>query len=175
MRPILHLCHCPSWLRRSSQVARTKDLPLVVDGDPQAENAGSRSRLGLEAWGTPGTGLATATGVSTQREARLGLIGITRWMSRYRSRPDPQTRTSHQQGALWEPTADRTVATGRLRGECKAVYRLRRAKGLQVQTARRAKRASPARVPLPGAIRPDQRWSVVSDRFADGRWFRILL
>ena len=31
-------------------------------------------------------------------------------------------------------------------------------------------------MPLPGASRPNQRWSMdfVSDRLADGRWFRIL-
>lgn len=58
----------------------------------------------------------------------------------------------------------------------KRVYRLYREEGLQVRTPKRAKRAAHTRVPLPGAIRPNQRWSMdfVSDRFADGRWFRIL-
>jgi putative transposase len=62
------------------------------------------------------------------------------------------------------------------RVNAKRVYRLYRAEALQVRTAKRAKRAVQARVPLPGAARPNQRWSMdfVSDRFADGRWFRIL-
>jgi putative transposase len=58
----------------------------------------------------------------------------------------------------------------------KRVYRLYREEALQVRTVKRAKRAAQARVPLPGATRVNQRWSMdfVSDRFADGRWFRIL-
>ncbi len=58
----------------------------------------------------------------------------------------------------------------------KRVYRLYREEGLQVRTAKRAKRAARARVPLMQAVRPNQRWSMdfVSDRLADGRWFRIL-
>src|ERR1700685_1254143 len=58
----------------------------------------------------------------------------------------------------------------------KRVYRLYREEGLQVRTAKRSKRAAHARVPLAGARRPNQRWSMdfVSDRFGDGRWFRIL-
>ncbi len=58
----------------------------------------------------------------------------------------------------------------------KRVYRLYRQEGLQVRTPKRAKRAAQVRVPLSGASRPNQRWSMdfVSDRFADGRWFRIL-
>ena len=58
----------------------------------------------------------------------------------------------------------------------KRVYRLYREEGLQVRRTKRAKRAAHERVPLTGAMRPNQRWSMdfVSDRFADGRWFRIL-
>ena len=58
----------------------------------------------------------------------------------------------------------------------KRVYRLYREEGLQVRTAKRTKRANHVRVPLAGATQPNQRWSMdfVSDRFADGRWFRIL-
>jgi putative transposase len=58
----------------------------------------------------------------------------------------------------------------------KRVYRLYREEALQVQTAKRRKRAAHTRVPLPQAVRPNQRWSMdfVSDRLADGRWFRIL-
>jgi putative transposase len=58
----------------------------------------------------------------------------------------------------------------------KRVYRLYRAEALQVRTKKRAKRAAQVRVPLSGATRPNQRWSMdfVSDRLADGRWFRVL-
>jgi putative transposase len=53
---------------------------------------------------------------------------------------------------------------------------LYRQEGLQVRTAKRGKRAAYTRVPLPEPVRPNQRWSMdfVSDRLADGRWFRIL-
>ena len=62
------------------------------------------------------------------------------------------------------------------RVNAKRVYRLYRDEGLQVRTAKRTKRDGQARVALAGASRPNQRWSMdfVSDRFADGRWFRIL-
>lgn len=58
----------------------------------------------------------------------------------------------------------------------KRVYRLYREEGLQVRVKKRTKRAAHARVPLPEAARPNQRWSMdfVSDRLADNRWFRIL-
>ncbi len=58
----------------------------------------------------------------------------------------------------------------------KRIYRLYREEGLQVRTAKRAKRAAHTRVPLPEPVRANQRWSMdfVSDRFADGKWFRIL-
>ena len=58
----------------------------------------------------------------------------------------------------------------------KRVYRLYREEGLQVRTKKRGKRAAHARVPLPEAARPNQRWSMdfVSDRLVDSRWFRIL-
>jgi putative transposase len=62
------------------------------------------------------------------------------------------------------------------KGNAKRVYRLYREEGLQVRTQKRTKHASQPRVALPSAMRPNQRWSMdlVSDRFADGRWFRIL-
>lgn len=58
----------------------------------------------------------------------------------------------------------------------KRVYRLYREEGLQVRTKKRAKHAAHVRVPLPSADRRNQRWSMdfVSDRFANGLWFRIL-
>lgn len=57
----------------------------------------------------------------------------------------------------------------------KHIYRLYREEGLTVRTKKR-KRAAQTRVPVPAAQRPNQRWSMdfVSDRFSDGRWFRVL-
>ncbi len=58
----------------------------------------------------------------------------------------------------------------------KRVYRLYRDEQLQVQAAKRIKRAPHLRVPLTGAMRPNQRWSMdfVSDRLVGEGWFRIL-
>jgi putative transposase len=58
----------------------------------------------------------------------------------------------------------------------KRIYRLYCEEGLQVRMGKRVKRAAHVRVPLRGACRANQRWSMdfVSDRLADGRWFRIL-
>jgi putative transposase len=112
-----------------------------------------------------------------------GLIGITRWSNRYESRRDLQTELRMR---LRELAGSRTRygyrrLTVMLRREgwkvnAKRVYRLYREEGLQVRRTKHAKRVAHARVALPGAARPNQRWSMdfVSDRFADGRWFRIL-
>jgi putative transposase len=45
-----------------------------------------------------------------------------------------------------------------------------------VRTQHRTKAAGQACVPQPGATAPNQRWSMdfMSERVADGRWFRIL-
>jgi len=58
----------------------------------------------------------------------------------------------------------------------KRVYRIYREENLGIRTAKRKKHRVQARVPLPEPTRPNQRWSMdfVSDRLADGRWFRIL-
>jgi putative transposase len=57
----------------------------------------------------------------------------------------------------------------------KRIYRLYREEGLIVRTQKR-KRAAQSRVPLSSATGPNHRWSMdfVSDRLADGRWFRVL-
>lgn len=56
------------------------------------------------------------------------------------------------------------------------VYRLYRQENLLVRTKTRRKRVARIRVPLAGAERPNQRWSMdfMSDRLADGRAFRVL-
>jgi len=62
------------------------------------------------------------------------------------------------------------------RVNAKRIYRLDTEEGLTVRTKHRTKAAGRARVPQPGATAPNQRWSMdfMSDRVADGRWFRIL-
>ena len=112
-----------------------------------------------------------------------GLAGITRWINRYQSRRDPQTglrmRLRELAGSRTRYGYRRLTVLLRREGwkvNAKRVYRLYRAEQLQVRTKKRAKRAAQVRVPLSGATRPNQRWSMdfVSDRLADGRWFRIL-
>ena len=111
-----------------------------------------------------------------------GLIGITRWSNRYQSRKDPQMalriRLRELAGSRVRYGYRRLTVLLRREGwtvNAKRVYRLYSQEGLQVRTVKRAKRTGQARVALPGASRPNQRWSMdfVSDRFADGRWFRI--
>jgi putative transposase len=57
----------------------------------------------------------------------------------------------------------------------KRVYRIYKEEGLMVRTQKR-KKAAAARVPLPAATRPNQRWSMdfIHDRLADQRCFRVL-
>lgn len=57
----------------------------------------------------------------------------------------------------------------------KRIYRLYKEEGLIVRTQKR-KKAAQSRVPLSSATGPNHRWSMdfVSDRLADGRWFRVL-
>ena len=112
-----------------------------------------------------------------------GLIGITRWSNRYQSRRDRQDELRLR---IRELAASR-VRYGYRRltvllcregwsVNAKRVYRLYAEEGLQLRAKKRAKRAAHARVPLPSPVRANQRWSMdfVSDRLADGRWFRIL-
>jgi putative transposase len=112
-----------------------------------------------------------------------GLIGITRWINRYQSRRDPQSelriRLRDLAGSRVRYGYRRLTVLLRREGwtvNAKRIYRLYREESLQVRTAKRAKRASHTRVPLPQSVRANQRWSMdfVSDRFSDGRWFRIL-
>ena len=111
------------------------------------------------------------------------LIGITRWSNRYQSCRDPQLdlRMRLRELASTRVRYGYRRLTILLRREgrqvnAKRVYRLYCEEGLQVRTKKRAKRATHVRVPLPAATRWNQRWSMdfVSDRFANGLWFRIL-
>jgi putative transposase len=58
----------------------------------------------------------------------------------------------------------------------KRIYRLYKQEGLELRYKRQKKRAAQIRVPLPGASRRNERWSMdfVTDRLEDGRSFRIL-
>src|SRR4029077_14631917 len=112
-----------------------------------------------------------------------GLVTITRWSNRYQSQRDPQAelrmRLRELAGSRVRYGYRRLTVLLRREGRVvntKRVYRLYREEGLQVRTTKRAKRAAHLRVPLREATRSNQRWSMdfVSDRLADGRWFRIL-
>jgi putative transposase len=112
-----------------------------------------------------------------------GLVGITRWINRYQSRRDPQDELRQRLRDLAgnRPRYGYRRLTVMLRREgwrvnTKRVYRIYREENLGVRTAQRKKRSTHLRVPLPEPTRPNQRWSMdfVSDRVADGRWFRIL-
>ena len=119
--------------------------------------------------------------VSERRACEL--VGITRWSNRYQSRRDPQSelriRLRELAGSRVRYGYRRLTVLLRREGRkvnAKRIYRLYREEGLQVRTAKHGKRAAHTRVPLAQATRPNQRWSMdfVSDRCADGRWFRIL-
>ena len=112
-----------------------------------------------------------------------GLMGITRWSNRYQSCRDLQSelrmRLRELAGSRTRYGYRRLTVMLRRQGwkvNAKRVYRLYREEQLQVRTAKRTKREPHLRVPLASAGRPNQRWSMdfVSDRFADGRGFRIL-
>ena len=108
---------------------------------------------------------------------------ITRWSNRYQSRRDAQ---SELRVRLRDLAATRirygyrrlTVMLRRegWRVNTKRVYRLYREEALQVRTKKRVKSAAQVRIRLPEATFANQRWSMdfVSERLADGRWFRIL-
>jgi len=108
---------------------------------------------------------------------------ITRWSNRYQSRRDPQTelriRLRDLAGTRIRYGYRRLTVMLRREGwrvNTKRVYRLYREEALQVRTKKRVKSAAQVRIRLPEATFANQRWSMdfVSERLADGRWFRIL-
>jgi putative transposase len=108
---------------------------------------------------------------------------ITRWSNRYQSRRDPQTELRIRLRDLAATRIRygyrRLTVMLRREGWCvntKRVYRLYREEALQVRTKKRVKSAAQVRITLPEATFANQRWSMdfVSERLADGRWFRIL-
>jgi putative transposase len=122
-------------------------------------------------------------GYQLSENRACGLMGITRWSNRYQSCRDPQNelrmRLRDLAGSRTRYGYRRLTVLLRRQGwnvNAKRVYRLYREEQLQVRTAKRAKQEPQLRVPLVAAGRANQRWSMdfVSDRLADGRWFRIL-
>jgi putative transposase len=134
-----------------------------------------RARCTLAQWAQ------AAYGLSQRRAARL--IPVRIQTLRYRLTRDPQDALRQR---LRELAAVRvrfgyrrlTVLLKRegWRVNAKRVYRLYGLEGLAVRTKPRKRLAARARVPLPAATRPNERWSMdfVSARLADGRWFRTL-
>jgi putative transposase len=127
------------------------------------------------------SGIRQAYELSEKRAC--GLVGITRWSNRYQSCRDSQDdlRQRLRELAGSRPRYGYRRLTVMLRREgwkvnAKRVFRIYREENLGVRTSQRRKRSTHVRVPLPQASRPNQRWSMdfVSDRLADGRWFRIL-
>jgi putative transposase len=112
-----------------------------------------------------------------------GLLPVQRATLRYHSRRDPQTALRMR---LRELAASRVRfgyrrLTVLLRREgwavnAKRIYRLYREDGLTVRTKVRRRIARRQRAPLLRPTRPNERWAMdfVSDRVADGRWFRVL-
>jgi len=108
-------------------------------------------------------------------ERACGLVGITRWINRYRSRRDPQEelRQRLRELAGSRPRFGYRRLTVLLRREgwpvnARRVSRLYRQEELGVRTAKRKWRAAQQRVPLPEPTRPNQHWSMdfVSDRLS---------
>src|SRR5690349_10377568 len=157
---------------------RTARTAAATRREPQAEDAGGRSNPGqaYSAGGALKKGLKPAArrelvsdirkGYQLSERRACGLIGITRWINRYRSRRDRQPelrmRIRELAGSRVRYGYRRIAVLLRREGwrvNTKRVYRLYREEGLQVRTKRRGKRAAHARVPLPEAARPNQRWS----------------
>ena len=119
--------------------------------------------------------------VSERRAARL--LELDRATLRYRSYKDRQEGLRHR---LRELAANRVRygyrrLTVLLQRECwkvnaKRIYRIYSEKGLTARTPERKNLASRTRVPLPAAVRPNQRWSMdfMAARLHDNRLFRIL-
>lgn len=119
--------------------------------------------------------------LSERRAARLA--GWDRSSHRYRSRKDPQEalrRRLKEVAATHVRYGYRRLAV-LLRREgwrvnTKRVYRIYTEEGLAVRTKHRKKIARRDRVPAPTPLRANQCWSMdfVTDKFTDGRSFRVL-
>jgi hypothetical protein len=170
---------------RAAPVARRESQTEDLGGRPdagQAHSAGDAIKKGLKPAARRELVRKVRQAYQLSENRACGLIGITRWINRYQSARSAGGTAHPFAGSGGQPGSVRISAlTVQLRREgwrvnTKRVYRLYREEGLQVQRVKRAKRATHVRVPLSGAVRPNQRWSMdfVSDRLADGGWFRIL-
>lgn len=111
------------------------------------------------------------------------LLPVQRVTLRHQSRRDPQTALRmrlRELAASWVRFGYRRL-TVLLRREgwavnAERIYRLCKEDGLTVRTKVRRKIARRQRAPLLRPTRPNERWAMdfVSDRVADGRWFRVL-
>src|SRR6267142_52916 len=180
---------------RGAGVERTAGVAPTARRKSQAQDLGSRPHLGQTH--SAGSAVKKSLKPAARREMvrsirqayqlnesrACGLVGITRWINRYQSRRDPQDQLRRRLRELAgnRPRYGYRRLTVMLRREgwkvnTKRVYRIYREENLGVRTATRKRRSSHLRVALAQPTRPNQRWSMdfVSDRLADGRWFRIL-
>jgi putative transposase len=119
--------------------------------------------------------------LSERRATRLA--GLDRSSHRYRSRKDPQEalRRRLKEIAATHVRYGYRRLTVLLRREgwsvnTKRVYRINCEEGMAVRTKQRKKIARRDRVQAPSPVRANQCWSMdfVSDKFTDGRSFRVL-
>jgi putative transposase len=166
-------------LREENRRLKTLVADLTLDKQILQEVLSKKS----DARRTSRTGREYQAAIPVSQRRACGLMGITHWSNRYRSGKDPpaalRLRCRELAASRVRYGYRRLAMLLRREGwkvNAKRVYRLYRQEGLQVRTAKRTRCAAGSRVALPGATRPNQRWSMdfVSDRLADGRWFRIL-
>ena len=169
----------PTTARRKPQAERDRSGPHVR----QAHFAGSALKKGLKPAKRRELVRQVRQAYRLSEKRACGLMRITRWSNRYQSRRDRQTELRMR---LRDLAAVRirygyrrlTVMLRRegWRVNTKRVYRLYREEALQVRTKKRVKSAAQVRITLAEATFANPRWSMdfVSERLADGRWFRIL-
>ena len=179
----------PVWAERTPRASATagreseaQDLGRRSDAR-QAHIAGGAVKKGLKPAARRGLVRQVRQAYQLSERRACGLVGITRWTNRYQSRRDPQAelrmRLRELAGSRVRYGYRRLTVLLRREGwavNAKRVYRLYREEGLQVRTRQACQKGRAHARSAAGAIRPNQRWSMdfVSDRFADGRWFRIL-
>ena len=125
--------------------------------------------------------LKSEHGMSERRACKVA--GFDRMTARYRSRRPDDARLRERMVAVARER--RRFGYRRLHvmlkregfaANHKRVYRMYREEGLMVRKRKGRKRALGTRTPMPGALAPNDRWSLdfVADQFVCGRRFRIL-
>jgi len=119
--------------------------------------------------------------VSQRRACRLVLLGRSTYQYRSQAQDQSGLRMRLKELAAVRVRYGYRRLTILLRREGwevgpRRINRLYRQENLLVRTKTRRKRVARLRVPLTGAERPNQRWSMdfMSDRLVDGRAFRVL-